>query len=115
MPICSVTRPTASAYSALLGVLGAALRAVLFIYQGDLFRPSTWDKNKMETPFLIPVYFTLFCCVGLTPAVSVVLHYQKKFGDAHPTAYGGFRQRREYASMPGRTRSARRASVSPHY
>jgi len=79
-------------YSAPLGVLGAALLAVLFIFQGDLFRPSTWDKNKMETPFLIPVYFTVFCCVGLTPAVRVVLHYQKKYGDAHPTASpGGFR------------------------
>ena len=67
-------------------MLGGALLAVLFLYQGDLFRPSTWDKNKMDTALLIPVVFAVFCGVGVTPAVLVLLHYQKKFEDAHPTA-----------------------------
>ena len=69
-----------------MGVVGAAFLAVLFIYQGDLFRPSTWDKNKMETALLIPVVFAVFCAVGATPAVLVVLHYQRKFENAHPSA-----------------------------
>jgi cytosine/uracil/thiamine/allantoin permease len=72
--------------SVLVGTIGAAFLAVLFICQGDLFRPSTWNKNKMDTALLIPAVFTVFCVVGVIPAVLVLTHYGKRFEHAHPAA-----------------------------
>jgi len=73
-------------YSAILGTLAAAILALVFMYQGDLVRPSTWGKNKMGTGLVVLVNFAFFCFAGAFTGLPVFLYYQNRFNRGHPKA-----------------------------
>ncbi len=79
-------RHRAGWYAPFVGVIGAAILAVLVIYQGDLFRPSVWDEGKVGMTLLVPLTFCIVCAIGVIPSFLVFWMYRKKYEDQHPTA-----------------------------
>lgn len=73
-------------YYAFFGIIGAGLLTVLFVYQGDLFRPSAWDRGNVPMSFLVPFCFVVSCAVVAIPALLVVHHYRRRFRNAHAAA-----------------------------
>ena len=73
-------------YFTVVGMLGAAVLPVLFIFQDELFRPSAWNTGKVEMTFLVPMWLSIGGAVGLIPAFFVVWTYRQKYDDAHRRA-----------------------------
>jgi hypothetical protein len=74
-------RRRAAWYFAVLGAAGAGALTILFVYQGDLFRPSKWDTGKVTMLITVPMIFMISGAIGFIPASLVVRHYRVKFED----------------------------------
>src|SRR5437764_1718594 len=63
-----------------LGAMATGAMTVLFLFQGDLFRPSEWFKDKVPLPLLILFSFAISSGMGLVLALAVVGYYRQKSG-----------------------------------
>lgn len=63
-----------------LGAIAAGALTVMFLDQGDIFRPSEWSKGNMPLTFSVLFFFPVSSGIGLVLALAVVGHYRQESG-----------------------------------
>jgi len=73
----------------LLGTVVTVLMAVLYVGQGDLFRPQRWNEHKGGTSeFWRPIIFVSEAAAGISvlSTLAVFLYFRGRFRDVKPVA-----------------------------
>jgi hypothetical protein len=69
----------------LLGICITTLLTALFVGQGDLFQPRTWE-NPNGKPTILPIIMLPAAVIALITSVIVVWIFREKFRDENDVA-----------------------------